>query len=332
MPTTVTKVIGTGGDYSTITLWEAALPANLVSGDTVQVGECKNQTFNESVTISGQTTDATHYVHLKCQAGASFSDQAGVRTTALAYSTSNGMALAGTTDLLTISTNYTRVTGLQISTNNYGKAINITSSVTNCLVSKCICKLASGADAGGPCLRSSDNTNVFANCLIQGDVAGAENTGASVQAQLRNCTFAIPAAASNIRTGVISGYSNCTLVNCAIFGFAAAESGTLHAGSSNNATDKSSAGGSTNDVTNLTYASQFVNSANDWRAVDTGGLHAGTPDSTYAPDDISGQTRSGSTPYIGCWEVAGGAPTITGPLSGDSRLLNSPLVGGRLAT
>lgn len=298
MPTTVTKVIGTGGDYTTIQGWEDALPADLVSGDTLQRGQCKNQTFSENVTISGQTTDSTRYVVLECQTGASFKDNANVRTNALVYNTSNGMALAGNVPL-TVGTNYTRLIGLQVRNNSsYGLALDISALVTNVLAQKCIFKNGTGAFKT---VTSRDPSNIIANCLIE--CPGASNDGGNSQGQFYNCTFAVTTG-SPTGTGVTSGYSNVTLKNCAVFGFSTAESGTLHAGSSNNATDKSSVGGSSGDVTSLTYSSQFVSSTNDFRAVSSGGLKAGTPDSTNAPDDITGLTRDATTPYIGCWEVA----------------------------
>lgn len=300
MPTTVTKVIGTGGDYTTIAAWEAALPSNLVSADELHVGECKNEVFSETVTIAGQTTDATRYVHLTCQSGASFSDNASVRSNALRYNTANGMALAGNIPL-TVSTNYTRVTGLQLTNGSaYGRVLQVTA--TNCLIQKCVMAIGAGGDSGSPGLSLAAGS-VVANCLVQGHASGPnENAGAAGQGELRNCTILSPGSTS-IRTGVTSSYSNLKLVNCAVFGFATAYSGTAAGGSSHNASDSATTFGTSNQ-SSLTYASQFVSTTNDFRAVDTGSLKNGTPDATYAPDDISGQSRDATTPYIGCWEVS----------------------------
>jgi hypothetical protein len=93
MPTTVTKIIGTGGDYTTIAAWLAACPANLVTADQIWQGKLKNQTFNEAVVFSGITTDATRYIELTTDTGASFRDNASVRSNALRYNASNGAAI-----------------------------------------------------------------------------------------------------------------------------------------------------------------------------------------------------------------------------------------------
>lgn len=297
MPTTVTSVIGTGGDYTTIQTWEDACPADLVAADQVWLGECKNQTFTEAVTIGGQTTDATRYLELKCQSGASFKDHADVRTNALRYNTANGMALTGNVPL-TIATNYTRVNGLQAANNSgYGRTVDISAGVTNCLVTQSILKDGTGAFFT---TLSRSATNVFANCLIE--CPSASNHGANSQGQWRNCTI-ICSTGSSTGTGFDSGYSNGMALNCAVFAFGTAYNGTAAGGSGYNASDSASTFGS-NNQSSLTTADQFESATNDFRAKSTGALpNNGTPDSTYASVDISGTTRSASTPTIGCWEV-----------------------------
>lgn len=64
MPTIVTSVIAeSGGDYTTVTAWEAAAPANLVTDDKIWKGRLNRNTV-ESPVFSGKTTDAGHYSHL----------------------------------------------------------------------------------------------------------------------------------------------------------------------------------------------------------------------------------------------------------------------------
>ncbi len=303
MPTTVTKVIGTGGDYSTITLWEADLPADLVAGDTLQVGECKNETFTEAVTISGQTTDATRYVHLKCQAGASFMDNAGVRTNALRYNTANGMAITGNVPL-TLTSNFTRVTGIQVTNPNYGNGISVSNGTTNCLVDSCIAKPgATGTNERGIHLGNQSGlggtANMAVNCLVEDS---GNNFGYGGRGVCYGCT-AVSTLAGNTRWGFEAAYSEMLVKNCAVFGFSGFSQLATAAGSDYNATDNASASTGTHNVTSLTFADQFENSTNDFRAKSTGGLHAGTPDSNML-DDISGLTRSLTTPWIGAWEVA----------------------------
>lgn len=62
-----TSIIGTGGDYTTITAWEAALPATLTEP---AIGLLKGEDFSENVTFAGVTTSAANYIELRPQAGA----------------------------------------------------------------------------------------------------------------------------------------------------------------------------------------------------------------------------------------------------------------------
>lgn len=65
MATTVTKTIkSSGGDYTSLSSFEAALPSSLVSNDEVWVAECYNFQDTTGVLWSGATTDATRYVRV----------------------------------------------------------------------------------------------------------------------------------------------------------------------------------------------------------------------------------------------------------------------------
>src|SRR5262249_25313543 len=97
----VTKTIGTSGrDYSTVQAWEDALPANLVTDGNSQVGQCFNDSeftvAGDILTISGETTDASHTITITTGSGQSFRDNAGVQTNALLYNVSNGVGLRAT--------------------------------------------------------------------------------------------------------------------------------------------------------------------------------------------------------------------------------------------
>ena len=69
MATTVTKTIrASGGDYTTVSAWEAgrqAANANLVTADVIEVGECYDDWetgLANTCTISGFTADSTRYL------------------------------------------------------------------------------------------------------------------------------------------------------------------------------------------------------------------------------------------------------------------------------
>jgi hypothetical protein len=88
-----------GGDYSTLQAWEDACPANLVTADQIWQGQCKNQEFALNATvlnIAGTTTDATRYIELTTEAGASFRDHASKATNALRYDATKGAGIRAT--------------------------------------------------------------------------------------------------------------------------------------------------------------------------------------------------------------------------------------------
>lgn len=314
MPTTVVKKIGatnspTVMDYSTLAAWVAACPADLTVADQIWKGECYDQgKFTAGVTISGITTDSTRYVWLTCASGASFSTKAGVRSTALFFNstTGSGVAVDGATGSL-ISANYTRLDGLQIKSTDYHTPLTVTGS--NCTVQNCILTKDAGSVAGG-----NVATVTYANCLIL--MNGSSGTAVSSIAAFRNCTF-VNAGSAGSAAALQSDYNAASAQNCAFFGFFKnlAGTSTLNSSSDYNASDLSSiataGGGGSHNVTSLTFSSQFISTTTDFRATFGSGLHAGTPDSTNAPLDISLTARDATTPYIGAWEATGAAASFT---------------------
>lgn len=332
MPTTVTSKIGatnspTTMDYTTLQAWEDACPANLVTDDKIWRGECYDQgEFTGTgvlLTISGTTTDATRYVELTCAAGASFNDKAGVRSNALYYNASGGVAIRRTSGYgFTISNlvNYTRLNNLQIKKDlGNGAPIGPGSSQQGTWIDRCILHLATSL--ASICLNLTTTGSVkhlVSNSLILGKSANVHCTVYSSAAY--NCTcISTDGLGTNYST---TGYGTGTVKNCAGFGAGAFLTGTP-AYADYNASDIAGLGGA-HSLSSLTFADQFVSTTNDFRTVDTGSLDgAGTPDATYAPTDISNTTRHASTPTIGCWEVvaAAAASDSMKPLSIPSALL-----------
>ncbi|MDV7392798.1 hypothetical protein RZS08_15625, partial [Arthrospira platensis SPKY1] len=73
MPTEVISTIrASGGDYTTLSAWEAGEQRNLVTADEIAVAVCYNDWpsgLNNSVTVAGWTTDATRYVKITVAEG-----------------------------------------------------------------------------------------------------------------------------------------------------------------------------------------------------------------------------------------------------------------------
>lgn len=140
MPTTVTSTIApSGGDYTTITAWEAAKQGDLVSADQIQVGQLSGFTsgLNERlIDIDGSTTDATRYIELKLA-----TPHAGVWQDAnMIYYDDVG----GSNYILKNNDQYVRLTGLLFRM-GYGGATNGESA---CLVA------GDGIAAGGSDIRA----------------------------------------------------------------------------------------------------------------------------------------------------------------------------------
>lgn len=324
MPTVITKTIGATSspvtpDYTTLQAAEDAVTVGLVAADEQWDLLCLDQgTFTAGAIIAGQTVDATRYIRLACAAGASFKDKAGVRTTALRYNTANGVTIeVASVFAVDAQTQYTRVEGLQMRRTGYYNAYK---QAANCLVDSCIAK--DGDRDGGENYNMASGSKAV-NCLAERAFSGSAFHG---QGDVFGCT-AICTDATPSSAAFSSAYSNLLVKNSAAFGFSSFVTGTLKAGTDYNATDNASIPVGSNNLTSLTFADQFENSANDFRAKSSGSLDlSGTPDTTNTPDDISGTTRHATTPTIGCWEVVAAAGTTRGmPFGNRSTAFN----GGR---
>lgn len=94
MVTVVTKYIGSTGDYSSLTAWEAATDNNLVSLDEQHDGVVQNETVTDTaaVTCTGATVDTTRYRRLVATGGSEYDPAA-----------DTGSKLANSAGVLTIS-------------------------------------------------------------------------------------------------------------------------------------------------------------------------------------------------------------------------------------
>jgi len=321
VPTIVANSIGSGKTYTTVALWEADGDINLVTEDKIWKGEVYGELVSSATTtLSGATTDSTRYKWLTAASGESFADNANKLTNALYYNASNGAALRQTslyTDHLTISENYAVVSKLQIKNASTAGGYTVHANATNVTIRDCIIQSSGYSNT----IRVSTSTAQIINSLIVSTNGGDGIRGYYAALEARNCTVIRISGGSP--TGIAVSGSSSKALNCAIFNFSTIHSGTFASGSGNNATNGASAPGSSNQ-TSLTFADQFESSTNDFRAKGTGSLPLnGVADSTYTSDlDIVGQTRSTSTPTIGCWEYisSGGTTDGVGSLSATGTL------------
>jgi len=322
MATIVEKVIGTGGDYTTLQAWEDACPANLVTADQVWRGKVKNQVFSIAgtvLTVSGTTVDSTRYVELTTDTGASFLDHANVRTNALRYNEANGACIKGTgawAGTVVVNQNYTRISRLQFSATDNGSGTKNTISIGDiagaqyCDINQCIFEgyAQAAGGSGGGILSMYGTGNVVRNSLI---VQKATPTSAVIAqlssgASARNCTFV--SLGATLTAGIYGIYGAGTLSNCYIGGVSAPKSGSASLTVTTSHTDATASGYTTTAFSTATFENITIGT-HDLRLKSGAGLiDVGTTDATYAASDISGLARSG-TYDVGAWEVAAGGGT-----------------------
>ena len=320
MPTVV-KTIGSGGgrDYSTLSGWAAALPANLVTDGNSYVGECYNDSeFTNSFNVlllSGHTTDASHYITLTTGAGQSFRDNAGVQSNALRYNAANGVGIRTTAGVYAVGVEdqYTVLSNLQIqndSASYLGNGLYIAFAgsayitVDNCIVSS--------KSTVRPALNTG-TTNRHRNSLIvqSGGVPPIWEGKANINSggTYYFCTIVAPSDASTPAAGIVTDYGSPSFENCAFFGCTAVYEHDLGGGAPSFTTCMTDVASPPSGVTGgKPYASQFQNTtiaSGDWREKAAADLRgAATAEATHGATDIAGTSRpQGANWDIGCWEL-----------------------------
>jgi hypothetical protein len=324
MPTTTTSSIGTGGDYTTIAAWEAACPANLVTADQIWRGECKNQTFSNGggtvVAFGGVTTDATRYIELTTEAGASFVDDPDFATNPLRYDATKGAALTCDSNYATGSAIFVdasgikvRITKLQIRSTSGGSGIPIyMNSPGNVEIDRCILESSAPAAAGSVAyLQGSDSFAANSALICRNSGAGTSIVGLVFGSSLYNCTLA---AVNGTVTDALSGsYGTPVVRNCLIFGGTNVKTGSTPTYTTCLTNAASPPTGCTTTAFSTSTGIQFENITNgshDLRIkVGSSAINAGTTDATYGATSINGVSRVSGQYDVGAWEVDSGGST-----------------------
>lgn len=308
-----------GRDYSTIALWAAACPADLVTANEQWVGELYNDSEfdvgSSGTSIgSGVITSPTNYIELRVAAGEGFRDnpQLPLRADAAhgVYLTKSGSNYSVG---LSIQANDVILKGLQFRINNgYGIAITgdrviLDSSI---IYNRKFDRYAVQGTSTG-------NTKVI-NSLIYGAMSYGISTSYANASSFNSTFYSFNAGTgSGIREG--SGSNNVTAKNSAVANYGTDFSGTMNAASEYNASSDTTAPG-TNSQININPSLEFEAItdvlASDFKLAATSVSLAGTgtPDATNTNNvDIYGNPRSLTAPSIGCYEAAGAPPaTVLG--------------------
>lgn len=308
---TISTIGTTGRDYSTCKAWADAAAATL---SAPWEGQCYNDgTITDSAGLSlDSTADATNYMLLTTATGQSFADHASKLTNALRPNQANGVLI----DLSTaatgfVITNFNIVEKLQITHAGSGNVATMFGSGSGSTMSdfgmirRCLIKQSHATGGATDGLLQNNRCHIVNVAMIVAGNSNAIKSGAGVQGRVSSVTL-LCTNGSSTREGI---NTTADVFDCAVFGFGA--NNTVGGSSSNGATDRASFGGGSSNQTSLTTTNEIesaTSGSEDLRAKSTSTLkNNGVRDQTYTNDlDIVGQSRSTSTPTIGCWEVVAG--------------------------
>lgn len=263
--TVASTTINAARDFTTVPLWVASLPVDLVANGSAQVAEVYDDAeYSYATSIATlpntYTTSAACNIVIRAAKGRSFKDHANRLTNRLAYDPTKGAAILctgfSTNNPFQITANNVTVEGLQVkSTNGSGAAGFITganSFIKDCIIETTVTNATTtilqlvGAHAINVTLVQKHATGGLAG--IQGKSGGS----------MTNCTVVRPnnfATFGRAFTADLPG--GVTVKNCAAFGWTdftfVSNSGTITG--SNNVT--SSPVAFTGDIVNAVYADQF---------------------------------------------------------------------------
>lgn len=254
MATTVVKTIrAAGGDFTSLSAWEATIPADLVAVDEQWVAECYNDWVTgliDPISIVSRTTDATRNVVIRA------SDVNGTAGQSKNLGDPNtGFNLKSTTDWahpINNSTEYFTGQDIIISTTALGSCIMPNSAIIN-TTNLILLGNKSGTSNAGIYAISSGST--ILNCLSIGSTRGF-SFGFYSNAILSNCVSA------NNDIGYADGFNlNLNITNCIGYNNTTADFDVDVSGDSNNSSSDATATGA-NSITGITSA-EFVDAVND---------------------------------------------------------------------
>lgn len=297
----VSSIRASGGDYTTLSNWEATEQRNLVTADEIAVAELYNDWtgngLSNATEIAGWTVDSTRYIIVRAAAGNG--TQGANRHSGTVDS---GARVTSTGATLVSHMANTRIEKIQVtSTGNIALYLY---AGNDAVVDSCIARSTFASDSGiglRTNVASSIVNTLAVNCYSKGFYL---NNAAAVAS---HCT------AYNCDSGFVRGGASAVVKHCLGFGNSTGDfiSGWLE-GTDYNASGDASAPGTTN-VRNI--SDPFVNAASGNFATAAGAaiIDAGGTTGAGVSADCIGTARPQNTNYdIGWFEyVAGGGATGT---------------------
>ena len=307
----VSTIRASGGDYTSLSAWEAGEQGDLVTADERRIAECYNDWpsgLSNAVVIDGSTTDATRYLVIRAAAGQAHTGVPG--SGFWMYSNSASISAIDVRDP------YTLIERIEAAVTNTGsgfaRGIYFNSGSSDSVAHGCIARSLAASGSGIQIVSAAARASVRA-CLAHDSLKGI--VASATTHTIDNCTAADcgtgfdTSAAALVRNSV--AYNNTTNW-----------SGTWSGSSTHNATSSGSddaPGG--NSVTGIS-SSDFVDAANNDFHLASGSALIGVGTNLYSNFtlDIDGDTWPSSGAWdIGCdYRVAGGSHDATGAMSAQS--------------
>lgn len=315
MTTEVVKTIrASGGDYTSLSAWEAALPASLVAVDEQHTAVCYNDWpsgLSETIVdVSGVTTDATRYPRIEVAAG---HGHGGISRAGFWITANSG---SNTVSPFALNVPYAVAEGIEVNNERLSPSAAVIFGAANTEVYGAI--VTTGGSGGLGFMGGGTNGNhtdwaQFYNCMAIGMATGFGSTvSARTKYKAYNC-----ASVNNGTAGFYSGSTDkCWTKNCVAYSNGTGYSGTRDTTNSTHcASGDTSASVFTGGITNITSA-EFVDAANGDFHLAAGSQLIGAGTNLYAnfDHDIDGDIR----PSSGAWDigfdhyVAGGGGTASG--------------------
>lgn len=278
-----TVIPGGGGDYNTLSAWEAGEQKNLVTADEVSVAECHTGAITDNVTISGWTTDATRFPWIRAATGHS---HAGLATGGFRVTGNSGV-------VITCGVNFVRVSGIVVITSDnhgvFGQFASSDPTVERCVIVGNTASNINGVAGGG----------IIRNCIIYG-FTGTNGRGITGQTAENNtvidCTLCIGNIETSVKNNIASGSGNDY-------------SGTLANSATNISADATSPQVGLRNIS-LTYV-DAANKNYHLASTDTQAIDTGTDLSGSFTTDIDGETRP-----AGAWDIGADERVVAAAGSG----------------
>lgn len=305
----IRTVKSSGGDYSSLSAWEAGEQRDLVAADEIAVAECYSMQDTSQVTILGWTTDATRYIDIKTPVAERHDGKWNTAKYRLEVNASG-------TGVIVINEDNVRLEGLQIrhadiSPSGTECAIRVlsTGGTTDLRVSYCILR-----DGRYTVRLSSGSNHYWWNNIIYGGTVGGlvTTTYSGIILDIYSCTII-----GGDTQGIARSVGVVTAKNCYAYasGSGVAYSGTI--GKTTCASDDTTGSAGlqniaydTSNFTNVTAGSEDLHIPSGSDLIDVGTDTSGEAAPMDFTDDIDGDAR-GATWDVGADELVDAGVTVS---------------------